>query len=494
VGDRLLVHAGEGFAADGQVLKGTSAADESSLTGESHPVDKDLGSPVFSGSINLWGAVEVEVQRLPAESTLQKIIRLIQTAQSLKAPSERFTDKFGGRYTALIFALAGSMFLIWWLGLGLPAFSEAGGVPSAFYRAMTLLVVASPCALVLSIPAAILAAIACGARHGILFRGGAAIEKLAQVGVVALDKTGTLTTGELSVVSCESFPPGREGTVLELAVALEGKSQHPVARAVLRHGRAKAVRAREVDQFESLTGQGLRGRVDGLECVLGRRELFVAGPWRDFFESMPQVDADYNEVWVITDTIVGRLLLRDEIRKESAATLGRLRRDGIRTVMLTGDRRHAAEQVATQLGIDEVRSGLTPGQKVDAVVELSRSGAKVAMVGDGVNDAPSLAAAYVSVAMGARGSDSALEQAEIILMNDRIENFSIAYDLSMKARKVIRQNLVISLGTIVVMVVVSIAGSIPLSLGVFAHEGSTVVVCLNGLRLLFFGVKREPAA
>ena len=205
---------------------------------------------------------------------------------------------------------------------------------------------------------------------------------------------------------------------------------------------------------------------------------------------MPPVDADFNEVWVISDKVVGRLLLRDEIRKESAATLADFRREGIRTVMLTGDRRHAAEMVARELGIDEVRSGLTPEQKVEAITELSRADKKVAMVGDGVNDAPSLAAAYVSVAMGARASDSALEQAEIVLMNDRIENFSTAFHLSRAARRVIRQNLVVSLGTIVVMVVVSIVGAIPLSLGVFAHEGSTVVVCLNGLRLLFFGVRR----
>ena len=494
VGDRLLVHAGESFAADGQVLKGSTAVDESSITGESEPVAKEVGAPVFSGSINQWGAVEVEVQRLPSESTLQKIIRLIQTAQKLKAPSERFTDKFGGRYTALVFALGGTLFLVWWLGYGLPPFSEAGGRPSAFYRAMTVLVVASPCALVLSIPAAILAAIACGARHGILFRGGGAIEKLSQVNVVALDKTGTLTTGELAVVGCQSFPPGQEAQVLELAVSLEGKSQHPVARAVLRHGRALGVRKKEVEDFESLTGTGLRGRVGGFACVLGRRELFATGPWREFFERMPPVETDLNEVWVISDKLVGRLLLRDEIRKESGATLRRLREEGIRTVMLTGDRRHAAEEVAKQIGIEEVRSGLTPEEKVAAISELSRSGMKVAMVGDGVNDAPSLAAAFVSVAMGARGSDSALEQAEIVLMNDRIENFSFAYDLSVQARRVIRQNLFVSLGTITVMVIVSIAGAIPLSLGVFAHEGSTVVVCLNGLRLLFFNRAGPPAA
>jgi Cd2+/Zn2+-exporting ATPase len=304
--------------------------------------------------------------------------------------------------------------------------------------------------------------------------------------VVALDKTGTLTTGELAVVGCQSFPPGQEAQVLELAVSLEGKSQHPVARAVLRHGRALGVLRKEVEDFESLTGTGLRGRVGGFACVLGRRELFATGPWREFFERMPPVETDLNEVWVISDKLVGRLLLRDEIRKESGATLRRLREEGIRTVMLTGDRRHAAEEVAKQIGIDEVRSGLAPEEKVAAITELSRSGMKVAMVGDGVNDAPSLAAAFVSVAMGARGSDSALEQAEIVLMNDRIENFSFAYDLSVQARRVIRQNLFVSLGTITVMVIVSIAGAIPLSLGVFAHEGSTVVVCLNGLRLLFY--------
>ncbi len=484
VGDRLLVKPGEMFAADGDVVKGETASDESTLTGESVPVEKGVGSGVFSGTINLWGSVEVTVQRLPSESTLQKIIRLIQTAQKLKAPSQRFTDRFGGNYTLVVLGLTGAMFLVWWLGFGLPAFTNHEGTTSAFYRAMTLLVVASPCALVLSIPSAILAAIAWGARHGVLFRGGAAIEKLAEIDTVALDKTGTLTTGELAVVSVESFPPGRERELLELAYALERHSHHPIARAVTRHARKAGIDAREVAKFESITGQGVRGKLEGATVVLGRRELLAAGPFAEWLDKVPAAPAEFSEIWVLTPGLVGRLLLQDQLRPESKGMLARLRAWGIRSIMLTGDRRHTAESVAKELGLDEVRAGLSPEQKVEIVDSLGKSGRKVAMVGDGVNDAPSLAAAYVSVAMGARGSDAALEQSEVVLMHDRIENFVAALRLSQRARRVIRQNLFISLGTVVVMVLAALGGAIPLSLGVIAHEGSTVVVCLNSLRLL----------
>jgi Cd2+/Zn2+-exporting ATPase len=484
-GQRLRVKPGEAFAADGTVVLGRSASDESALTGEAVPVEKGVGDPVFSGTLNLWGAVEFTVTRLPAESTLQKIIRLIQTAQKLRAPSERFTDKFGSRYTYAVIGGSAVMFLVWWQGFGLPAFANEPGVRSAFYRAMTLLVVASPCALVLSIPSAILAAIAWGARHGVLFRGGAAIEQLADITVVALDKTGTLTTGELAVVGCESLPPGREREVMELAYALEAKSQHPIARAIVRHARAQGTRALELEEFESLTGQGLRGRLDGATLLLGRRELLENGPLAAWARQLPPAAPELSEVWVIGRDLVGRVLLRDEIRAESRAVLAGLRAQGIRTVMLTGDRRHAAENVAGGLGLDEVRAGLSPEDKVTAIQDLKQGGARLAMVGDGVNDAPSLAAADVSVAMGARGSDAALEQAEVILMHDRLENFLSALRLSRRARAIIRQNLTVSLGVVVVMVVATAFGAVPLSVGVAAHEGSTVVVCLNSLRLLF---------
>jgi Cd2+/Zn2+-exporting ATPase len=482
---RVRVKPGESFAADGVVVAGKSASDESALTGEANPVEKNLGDQVFSGTINLWGVVEFDVARLPSESTLQKIIRLIQTAQKLKAPSERFTDKFGTGYTYAVIGGAMLMFLVWWLGFKLPAFENTPETRSAFYRAMTLMVVASPCALVLSIPSAILAAIAWGARHGVLFRGGAAIEKLAEVNVVALDKTGTLTTGELAVVGYESYPAGREREVLQLAFALESKSHHPIARAIVRHARKEGVAELAVEDFQSLTGQGLRGKIDGGTLLLGRRELLESGPLAAWAKGLPAAAAELSEVWVIGTALVGRILLKDQIRAESKGVLAELKRAGIRTVMLTGDRRHTAEAVAKELGLDEVRAGLSPEDKVAAIQSLRADGRKVAMVGDGVNDAPSLAAADVSVAMGARGSDAALEQAEVILMHDRIENFLSAQRLSWRARAVIRQNLALSLGVVVVMVVATAIGAVPLSIGVAAHEGSTLVVCLNSLRLLF---------
>ena len=482
---RVRVKPGEAFAADGVVVEGKSAADESALTGEANPVPKALGDQVFSGTINLWGAVEFDVARLPSESTLQKIIRLIQTAQKLKAPSERFTDRFGTGYTYIVVGGSLLMFLVWWLGFGLPAFTNTPEVRSAFYRAMTLMVVASPCALVLSIPSAILAAIAWGARHGVLFRGGAAIEKLADIGVVALDKTGTLTTGELAVVGSESFPHGREREVLQLALALETKSHHPIARAIVRHARTQGVTELAVEDFESITGQGLRGRIDGATLLLGRRELLERGPLAEFARKLPPAAAELSEVWVIGRDLVGRILLKDQIRAESRGVLAALKALGLKTVMLTGDRRHAAEAVARELGVDEVRAGLSPEDKVAAIQSLRAGGVSVAMVGDGVNDAPSLAAADVSVAMGARGSDAALEQAEVILMHDRIENFLAAQRLSRRARAIIRQNLTISLGVVIVMVIATAFGAVPLAVGVAAHEGSTLLVCLNSLRLLF---------
>jgi len=272
---------------------------------------------------------------------------------------------------------------------------------------------------------------------------------------------------------------------MELAYALEAKSHHPIARAIVRHARALGLTELAVDDFQSLTGQGLRGRIDGATLLLGRRELLEAGPLADWARKLPPAAAELSEVWVIARGLVGRILLKDEIRAESRGVLAELKAVGLRSVMLTGDRRHAAEAVARELGLDEVRAGLSPEDKVNAIQSLRGQGGKVAMVGDGVNDAPSLAAADVSVAMGARGSDAALEQAEVILMHDRIENFLAAWRLSSRAKTVIRQNLTISLGVVVVMVIATAFGAVPLAIGVAAHEGSTLVVCLNSLRLLF---------
>lgn len=493
-GDRLDIKPDEIIPADCEVEDGETEADESNLTGESVPVPKGKGDQLFSGTLNLWGAVKAKVVRPAAESSLQRIINLIQNAQHLRAPSQRFTDKFGTRYTYLILAATAAMFFVWWLGFGIHPFHNNGesGEYSAFYRAMTLLVVASPCALVLSIPSAILAAIAWGARKGVLFRGGAAIEKLAEVDAVALDKTGTLTTGELAVHAIESFPHGREGDVGELAFTLESKSNHPLARAITAHGKREGWQVRDLKEFSSLSGKGLRGMIDGGVCYLGRRELMEAGDLGDIIKSVPEPEMSFSEVWLVYRDLIGRVLLRDQIRTESADVLRALEAEGVTTMMLTGDRRGAAERVAQELGVSEVRAGLHPEDKVAAIKEMTEAGKKIAMVGDGVNDAPSLAAAYVSIAMGGKGSDAALEQSDVVLMNDRIEKLLTARKASRRARVIIKQNLAISLGTVALMVGAAILGIVPLTLGVIAHEGSTVIVCMNSLRLLFMREEEPP--
>jgi Zn2+/Cd2+-exporting ATPase len=490
-GDILLAREGDAFPVDGEIISGKTAADESNLTGESTPVEKRPGDPVYSGTLNLWGAARFRATAAAAESSLQKIIRLIQEAQHLKAPSQRFTDKFGTPYALGIMATSAAYFLFCWFVLKVPPFQNDGPHYSAFYRAMTLLVVASPCALVISIPSAILAAIAWGARRGILFRGGAALEKLAGVDVVALDKTGTLTTGELVVERVESFPPGRADDVAALAQALEQEANHPLARAIVRHGRDRNLPPRVVEKFRAITGQGVQGEVDKARCFLGRRELVEQGPLGEWAKSLPLPPPEFAEVWLVSENLLGRLLLRDQIRTQSAPVLAALQAAGLHTVMLTGDRRETAEAVGKQIGLAEVRAGLTPSDKVAVLREYKAKGKTVAMVGDGVNDAPCLAAADVSVGMGARGSDAALEQAEIILMGDRIELFLDAYHLSQRTRRIIHQNLIVSLGTIAVMVGASLLGIVPITLGVVAHEGSTVVVCLNSLRLLWAGDARK---
>jgi Zn2+/Cd2+-exporting ATPase len=489
-GMRLLVKPGSQFPVDAEVLKGGTAADESNLTGEATPVEKAVGDAVLAGTINLWGAVEVTVLRPAAESSLQKIIHLIREAQQQKAPSQQFTDKFSTYYTYGAIGLSMAMFFVWWLAFDLPAFASTEAVRSAFYRTMTLLVVASPCALVLSIPSAVLAAIAWGARHGVLIRGGGAVEKLADVDIVALDKTGTLTTGELRVETVQSFPPGREAEVARLAYSLEKLSTHPLARAVTRHGKQQGLELIEFPRFESVTGQGLKATHDGGEVWLGRREWIAASRPDGVLTQVAATDPGFSEVWLARDGLLGRIILRDDIRPQARTVLDSLRAEGLRSVVLTGDRRATAEHLKTELHLDEVRAELKPEEKVAAIKSFSDQGHLVAMIGDGVNDAPSLAVAHVGVAMGACGSDAALEQADVVLMHDRLENFLAAFRLSQRARRVIRQNLIVSMGTVAVLVAFALIGKIPLPVGVVGHEGSTVIVVMNSLRLLFGGTKK----
>jgi Cd2+/Zn2+-exporting ATPase len=483
-GQRLRVTAGEQVPVDIEVLRGQSACDESTLTGESEPISKAPGDTALAGTLNLWGVIEGRVLRGAGDSALQRIIRLIHEAQQQKAPTQRFTDRFGTRYTAGVIAACIAVFFVAWLGLGSPPFLSGPNGSSALYRAMTLLVVLSPCALVLSVPSAILSAIACGARHGVLFRGGAAVERLADVRVVAMDKTGTLTEGALRVIQIETIE-GDETAILSAAGGLARLSNHPISRAIAREATRRGVVMQDPGATETVAGQGIRSRTERGVVALGNRHLLQEILPTATFAALPPPPESMNETWLVAPGSLGRLLLRDQLRPEARGLVDRLRSAGLKTVMLTGDRSGPAERMAKEAGVDDVRSGLKPDDKVSAVQQLKQGGVAVAMIGDGVNDAPVLAMADVGVAMGARGSDAALEQADVVLMNDRLELFLHARDLSLRARSVMRQNLVLSLGTMACMAIATLVfPALPLWVGVAAHEGSTVVVVMNSLRLL----------
>ena len=481
-GMKIRVRPGELVPADLRVERGESACDESNLTGESRPVAKQIGDVALAGTLNTWGVIDGEVFRPASESALQKIIRLIETAQQLKAPSQRFTDRFGTGYTYFVLVICAAFF-VYAVAMGAPAFFGSFQRESAFYRAMTLLVVLSPCALVLSVPAAILSAIAAGARRGVLFRGGAAIESLADVSIVALDKTGTLTRGEPTLVRVE-ISVGDETTLLTTAYNLARLSHHPLSRAIQKLGAQRGLARLEYSHLESVPGRGVEAEHDGFRFALGSRHFIQETLGNDCSSRPASTEPDVAEVWVAGPNFCGRLLFRDDLRVDADVFIQKLRRTGIRTLMLTGDIDSIAQAVGRRAGIDEVRSGLSPADKVTALQSLKTDGRKIAMIGDGVNDAPSLAAADVGIGMGARASDAALEQADVVLMDDRLESFMIALSLSKTARKIVRQNIIIALGTVLLMGLVTVVKGIPLSVGVLAHEGSTVIVLLNGLRLL----------
>ena len=474
IDDELLVKPGDLFPVDGDVIEGATSADESALTGEALPVSKRVGDPVSGGTVNLEGQVVIRVRRLPSESAVQRIIDLIESAREQKAPAQRFTDTFTRYYT--VFVLVGSGLFLGWLLLW-----KHEPLAQAIYRMMTLLVVSSPCALVLSIPSAILVAIAAGARQGILFRGGVAVEGLACVDHFAFDKTGTLTTGQLQVGRIETCNASSTEEVLAVAAAVAQYSTHPLSRAVVEEAESLRLRKFETDNVTNLPGFGMEAMIGRDLVLVGSRKLMEL---RGFDVKAFEATGAEAEVWVARTTLLGVIYLRDRLRPATPAVIASLKDAGNSVALISGDRAVAAEAVARAAGIEEVHSDLTPNEKLEWIHRWRQAGKKVAMVGDGINDAPSLIAADVGLGMGARGSDAALAQADVILMHDRIENVPTAFHLSRRARRVIRQNLFVSLGTVAVLVSFALAQKINLSLGVVGHEGSTVLVVLNGLRLL----------
>ncbi|MGK0618539.1 heavy metal translocating P-type ATPase [Meiothermus cerbereus] len=476
-GDILVVRPGERFAADGIVLEGYTDVDESALTGESVPVDKKPGDPVRSGTLNGHGAVRVRVERPASESTLAKLIKLVESAQASKSRTERFAERFEGPYTIAVLLSAPVVFVVAHFVFDLEA-------AQAWYRAMTFLVVASPCAVVIATPAAVLSAMAAGARAGALFKSGAALEALAKASIFVFDKTGTLTEGRMKLVQVEVLQ-GSEAEAKALAAGIERYSEHPIAQAIAQSWDGPTP---EVGEIRAVRGHGVVGTLaDGTQVWVGNRRLL---------ESLgvalkPQVERQLRAIESrgLTTAVLGidhhpmaLLGVADTPRPEAAQAIARLKRQGARVIMLTGDRKAVAEHIAAQVGIQEVYAELLPEDKLERIKQLRQEGT-VVMVGDGLNDAPALNAADVGVSMAA-GSDVSLESADLVLMKNDLNRLVGAQQLARATARTVYFNLSFALSVIVVVGVFALAGKVPLPMGVVAHEGGTVFVVLVGLRLL----------
>ena len=484
VGERVVVRPFDRVPADGVVESGASAIDQSPITGESAPVEKIAGAPVFAGTINGEGLLLVRVTKLAAESTLAKIVHLVQEAQTTKSPTQIFTDRVEKRYVP--FVLIGTALLIFVPTL---AFGQSWGV--WFYRAMAFLTAASPCALAIGTPAAVLSGIARAARIGVLVKGGVHLENLASVRAIAFDKTGTLTIGKPRVTRVIPFDHELdEERLLALAAAVDLSSTHPAASAIVAAARDRALFLPATRDERQLAGRGAVANIDGAEIYVGKLTHDVVSdpriaPLAADGLMLAQVSRD--------DRALGVIALEDTPRDNAADTITSLHRQGIASIMLTGDRAAVAEPIARRLGIDEVHAGLMPDDKVNLVRELERKHGALAMIGDGVNDAPALATATVGIAMGGAGTDVAIETADVALMADDLARLPDAIALARFSRRIIRQNLVIALGVITFLAPLAALGYTYLGVAVLFHEGSTIVVVLNAMRLLLFKPRRmEP--
>ncbi|MFZ9857082.1 MAG: heavy metal translocating P-type ATPase [Roseiflexaceae bacterium] len=504
VGDIVLVRPGAQIPADGVIVRGESTINEASITGESVPVDKKTDAPVFAGTINGQGALEIEVRVDAAQSTLARIVSVVREAREQKAQSQDFTDRIVGVYYAyLVVVVTIIAFVVGVVWLGEP-WAEA------FYRAMTLMVVMSPCALVISIPAALLSALARSARDGVLFKGGRHLEAMATINVVALDKTGTVTTGQPQVVAV--IPVGGPGRIsdqmpcisvedsaesgltidqvrlLVAAAAVESPSEHPLAKAIVKGAHSRGLQLPEVTQFKAIVAAGASGIVCGQRLRVGKPTLF-ANVTPDIMIEIEALQRQGNTVIAVgsDSEIWGLIAIADTVRPETRQALRALQHEGVKLALLTGDNQHVAYALAQDLGIDDVRADLLPQDKVSAIKDLQRRYGAVAMIGDGVNDAPALATANVGVAMGKGGTDVAHESADVVLMRDDLSKLAGALRLARRARRVVWQNLIFAMTVIVTLVIFTIRGDVELTLGVIGHEGSTLLVVANGLRLLWPG-------
>ncbi|MFD1407185.1 heavy metal translocating P-type ATPase [Kroppenstedtia eburnea] len=477
VGDSVLVKPGEQIPADGTVIRGASEVNQATITGESVPVEKNKGMEVFTGTMNGTGSLLIRVDRRAEESTFAKILRLVREAEEQTPPSQGQIDRLEGIYVKAVLVVTGLLLL-------LPPVLLGWSWGDTVYRAMVFMVVASPCAVVASIMPAVLSAMSNGARKGLLFKGGAYVQTLSEVKVVAFDKTGTLTRGELAVTDLIPLEGIDEGRLLQEAATLESLSEHPLARAIVVEAGRRGITFRQPERFESQTGRGVEAEWDGQLRRLGKPAwLLPEGMWSD---QLKRLEAEGKTVVCLADEAgpMGLIALKDTIRPEAKAAVEQLKKLGVTPVMLTGDRQQTAEAIARQAGIEQVRAELLPEEKVKALRELEKACGPTVMVGDGVNDAPALAVATVGIAMGAAGSDVALETARVVLMNDDLNKVAEAIALGKRTWKIVRQNLIFAFGVIALLIITNFIQGIPLPLGVVGHEGSTLLVILNGLRLL----------
>jgi Zn2+/Cd2+-exporting ATPase len=489
LGQTVVVKAGERFPIDGLIVRGAGTVDQSPVTGESMPVDKVGGDAVFAGSVNGNQVLAVSVTALASQSTLARMITLVTEAQATRSPSERFSDWFGSRYTVVV--LVGSIvsFFVFLL-LGTPQ-SEA------LYIAATLLVVASPCAIVISVPAAVLSALASAARNGMLFKGGAALEVFGTVDIVAFDKTGTLTQGKMEVVEVVTFGGLSQTDFIKMCASIEAHSEHPLAVCVLEHAKAKGIVPNEVTNTTTIPGKGLEVEYAGRRHFAGNRTLLMEkgiAVSADTLSKLNQLEETGRTILIVgnEETVLGCIAIADSVRDTALEGIQKLKNAGVkRIVMLTGDTVHVARAIGAQLGIAEadIYAGLLPEDKVAIIHRLRKEGI-VAFVGDGINDAAALATAHVGIAMGVAGSAIALEAADVAFLSEDMRKIADAQSLGRKANIIIKQNLVFALGIMMLMVVVTLFFYLPLPLGVIGHEGGTLLVVANGLRLLFEGRKK----
>jgi Cd2+/Zn2+-exporting ATPase len=490
-GDVLVLRPGDRVAVDAEIVRGSGPFDESAITGESMPVVKSAGALIYAGTVNQSSAIDAVVTRPASESTLARIIALVSEAHERKARTQSALERFEQYYAiAIILAVGLFILLVPWL-FGVP-FGDN------FYRAMTLLTVASPCALVISVPAALLSAIANAARRGVLFKGGGHLEDLSQVKVVAFDKTGTITFGRPEITDVLPQPGVTVDELLTVAARAEQPSEHPIASAVRAYAQRQGSNVREPDRFEAVAGMGVLAVWDGVRTLVGSPRLMTHMGLEIPVPLLEEVDRLALEgrgtVLLVyrSDHWLGIVTVMDRERPGVAAKIAALRKAGVeRVVMLTGDNRRVAEALVRRVGIDDVYAELLPEDKLRLIGELQRRYGPTAMVGDGINDAPALAAAHSGIAMGAAGTDVALETADVVLMSDDLGAIAEAIRLSKQTQRIVWQNIILSLSVIVVLVIATLTVGILLPIGVVGHEGSTLVVVANGLRLLVWRGTRD---